>query len=190
MTAATGRLEPPVRLVVDDLVLRELLGADAADVALACQDVETQRWLPLPRAYTEATAAEFISSIAPAQQRGGDGVVRAVERGGRLVGCVDLKHTDWAARTTETGYWVAPWARRQRVGSTATRALASWALTSGGIERVELLAATGNRGSQRVAEAAGFVREGVARNAGYVHGGRVDLVVYSLIAGDLDQDSR
>ena len=31
----------------------------------------------------------------------------------------------------------------------------------------------------------GFRTEGVARSSGYVHGGRVDLVVYSLIRSDL-----
>jgi len=179
-----NRLDPPV-LVAGDLLLRELVGADASEVTLTCQDGETQRWLPLPNPYTEAVALEFITRIGPAQQASGDGVIRAVERDGRLVGCVDLKHTDWAARATETGYWVAPWARRKGVGSMATRALADWALTAGGLERVELLAATGNVGSQRVAERAGFVREGVARNAGYVHGGRVDLVVYSKIPSDI-----
>ena len=178
-------LEPP-RLIEDGIVLRDLVADDAIDVALACRDEEIQRWLPLPRAYSEKDAHEFIAEFAPAQQTAGDGVVRAIERDGQLAGVVDLKHTDWSAHTTETGYWVAPWARRQGVGSTATRLLARWALTAGGLERVELLAATGNVGSQRVAEAAGFVREGVARNAGYVHGGRVDLVVYSLIRADLE----
>ena len=59
-----------------------------------------------------------------------------------------------------------------------------------GFERMELRAATGNLASQRVAEKAGFVREGVARNAGRVHAGRVDLVVYSLTRADLGLEQR
>ncbi len=54
-----------------------------------------------------------------------------------------------------------------------------------GFERVELRAATGNLAAQRVAEKAGFQREGLARNAGFVPAGRVDLVVYSLVPADL-----
>ena len=46
-------------------------------------------------------------------------------------------------------------------------------------------AATGNAASRRVTEKAGFRAEGVARSAGYVHGGRVDLVIYSLVRSDL-----
>jgi len=48
------------------------------------------------------------------------------------------------------------------------------------MERVELTAATGNRASQRVAEKAGFEFEGVMRNAGYTHHGRVDLCLYAI----------
>jgi len=67
----------------------------------------------------------------------------------------------------------------------AVTQLASWALQEQRFDRVELRVATGNIPSRRVAEASGFVREGVLRNAGYVHAGRVDLIVYSLVPGDL-----
>ena len=48
-----------------------------------------------------------------------------------------------------------------------------------------LRAATDNVPSQRVAEKAGFTREGIARNAGVTNAGRVDLVVFSLIPADV-----
>lgn len=38
---------------------------------------------------------------------------------------------------------------------------------------------------QRSDPGAGFTFEGTARNAGVVHGARVDLAVYSLIPADL-----
>ena len=50
------------------------------------------------------------------------------------------------------------------------------------LPRVELLADVGNLGSQRVAERAGFVREGVARALRplpRVTQGRADMVVYA-----------
>jgi RimJ/RimL family protein N-acetyltransferase len=187
---ATTRLFPDdAVLTAEGFVLRPLCEADTADVARACADEVTQRWLPLPSPYTEEVARGFITEFAPAQQSGGAGIVRAVESAGRFVGCISLKETDWAERVTEIGYWVAPWARGLGVAGRATRLLAEWALSDQGLERVELLAATGNVASQRSAERAGFVREGVLRNAGHVHGGRVDLVVYSLIRADLDMGS-
>jgi len=48
-----------------------------------------------------------------------------------------------------------------------------------------LNSAAANHAALRVAKKAGFHREGVARAAGYVHGGRVDLVILSLIQEDL-----
>jgi RimJ/RimL family protein N-acetyltransferase len=63
--------------------------------------------------------------------------------------------------------------------------MAKWALIDLGLHRVELRIATGNAASLRVAEKAGFVREGIARSAGYVHTGRVDLAIFSLVQADL-----
>jgi len=174
-------------LAVGDLTLRPLSQSDADDIADACQDPETLRWLPIPRPYTLANAQWFIGTFAPTLRESGAGIVFAIESAGRLVGVIDLKHVNWAYRVAEVGYWVAPWARGRGVASRSTRALSEWAISDHGFERVELFAATGNIGSQRAAEKAGFVREGVARNAGYVHDGRVDLVLFSLVPDDLQR---
>jgi RimJ/RimL family protein N-acetyltransferase len=169
----------------EGFVLRPLHDDDVNDVLLAASDKLTQRWLPLPSPYTLDTARAFVSEFAPAMLESGLGIVRAIDVDDRLAGCIDLKHTDWRARTTEVGYWVAPWGRGNGLAGRATRVLAEWALLETGLERVELRAATGNVASQRAAETAGFAREGVLRNAGFTHEGRVDLAVYSLIRADL-----
>ena len=180
-----GPTLPDDRVVGHGLVLRALDETDIEAVAEACNDPETVRWLPLPRPYGRPEARWFIDIFAPTTRASGVGIVRAVAREGRLVGCVDVKRVDWAARTAEVGYWVAPWDRGSGTATSATRTISEWMLRDRGFERVELRAATGNLASQRVAEKAGFLREGVARNAGRVHGGRVDLVVYSLTRADL-----
>ena len=172
-------------LTLGELILRPFTMADADDVTEACQDAETLRWLPLPRPYTRANAEWFIGTFGPSQRESGAGIVFAIESAGRLAGAIDLKHVNWAAKVAEVGYWVAPWARGRGVASQATRALSQWAIREQGFERVELFAATGNAASQRVAEKAGFVREGVSRNAGCVNDRRADLVVFALVRQDL-----
>jgi RimJ/RimL family protein N-acetyltransferase len=186
MTAQDARRTfPETTLRAGDLTLRPLTAADAEDVVEACQDADTMRWLPLPRPYTRANADWFISTFGPDLRESGAGIVFAIQSAGRLAGVIDLKHVNWLAKVAEVGYWVAPWARARGVASGSTRALALWAIGSHGFERVELFAATGNAASQRAAEKAGFMREGIARNAGFVHDGRVDMVVFSLVPDDL-----
>ena len=176
---------PETTLTTGDLTLRPPTEADADDITKACQDEVILRWLPLPKPYTRANAGWFIGVYGPNLRESGGGVLFVIEAAGRLVGAIDLKQVDWMNKVAEVGYWVAPWARGHGVASEATRALTRWAIQENGFERVELLAATGNIASQRTAEKAGFVREGVARNGGYVHAGRVDMVVYSMVPDDL-----
>src|SRR5205823_14483834 len=103
----------------------------------------------------------------------------------RLVGCLWTKRTDWMARTTEVSLAVAPDARGFGVAPEAVDALAIALLLEHDFERVELRVVPGNLASRRVAEKAGFTYEGLLRNAGYVHSGRVDLEAWSLVAADL-----
>jgi ribosomal-protein-serine acetyltransferase len=158
---------------------------DVEDVTAGCRDEGTQRWLPLPTPYTPEVALAFIEETAPAMHARGAGLVRKIEVAGRLSGVIDLKDTDWRARVTEIGYWVAPWARGQGLAGRASRLLADWALTDQEMARVVIRTATGNVASQRAALSAGFTREGVARSAGIVHSGRVDLAIYGKITSDL-----
>ena len=167
-------------------MLRPLAEDDIDPVADACNDPETLRWLPLPRPYGRPEARWFIDIFAPTTRDSGAGIIRAIEREGRLVGCIDVKRVDWAARTAEVGYWVAPWGRgSRRRHERHPRDQRAGCCASRGSSGSSCARPTGNLASQRVAEKAGFVREGVARNAGRVHDGRVDLVVYSLTRADL-----
>lgn len=175
----------PTTLAGPDLTLRPLGPQDVDAVVAACADPQTQRWTSVPQPYERRHAQDFIEVAAPRALEENTGIVFALDDGSGLVGCLDLKNTDWTTRCTEVGYWVAPAARGRGLASAATRLLAEWAIRARLIERVELRAAPGNAASLAVAARAGFRREGVARNAGVVKGGRVDLVVFSLVSGDL-----
>ena len=180
---------PDVVITTDRLVLRPFRSSDAAAAYAAANDPVTQKWLPLPRPYTREVAADWVDRLSHQIRESGDGVVRAIEADGELAGCIDLKHTDWESRVTEIGYWSSPGWRGKGVMTEAAAGLARWALAEAGFERIEIRVAPGNAASLRVAEKAGFVREGVARNAGYTHDGRTDLVIFSLIPADLQRSA-
>ncbi|MFH7334162.1 GNAT family N-acetyltransferase [Streptomyces sp. KHY 26] len=183
---------PETVLHTDRLVLRPFTDADIEDTRASCADALTQRWLPLPRPYTSADATAWCTSVSHALRESGDGIHFAVTdaRTERLPGTVGLKKTDWRARVSEVGYRVSPWARGDGVAAEATRALARRLLADHRFERLELRAATADTASRRTAVTAGFHPEGILRNAGFVHDGRVDLVRFSLLPDDLRRPAR
>jgi RimJ/RimL family protein N-acetyltransferase len=92
---------------------------------------------------------------------------------------------DWDHRTAEIGYWVAPWARRNGSASRAAALLAPWAIKNLTFARIACDVDVDNVASQRVAERAGFTRDGVLRSMLEVKGRRWTLAAYSLTADDL-----
>jgi RimJ/RimL family protein N-acetyltransferase len=147
----------------DGLVtLRRWRSDDAAEVARACSDRETARWLPIPVPYALQAGQAYVDGIVPTQWADGTAANVAVvdAADGQLVGAVGLTLRDGLG---EVGYWTAPWARGRGVATRAAALHTAWGLEVLGLPRVELLTDVDNLASQRVAERAGFVREGVAR---------------------------
>lgn len=187
---STGPIMPSVILETERLVLRAFTENDVDDVLRAASDPLTQRWLPIPapgRPYTRSDAVTWCVDTAPATRATGDGQHWAAvcRRTGRYVGSFGVVRINWAARTTEIGYLMAPDARGRGLAPEAVVAVTHWVLLDQGFERIALKAATDNTASRRVAEKAGYVYEGIERNAMPLHRGRTDLAVYSVIRPDL-----
>lgn len=88
-------------------------------------------------------------------------------------------------RSAEIGYGVRGDERGKGFATEALAAVARWALTEAGIQRAWLTANTDNVASQRVADEAGFRREGTLRRAGKEDDGLHDLAVYSLLDDEI-----
>lgn len=170
----------------DGLLLRALTVDDVPRIAQACADPLTQRWLPIPRPYGLDDARLFVTRTAPQMHSSGRGIARAIDVDGRFAGVIDLRGPRWRAGSVEIGYWLHPDARGRGLAGRAAYLLATWAMANNGFHRVEARVATGNEASLRTLRGVGFVDEGVLRDAGYTHDGRVDLAVLSLVRGDVD----
>jgi RimJ/RimL family protein N-acetyltransferase len=180
---------PSPPLTDGEIVLRPWEPRDAPAVTAACQDPEIPRWTVVPYDYTERHAREFISNTATDLGSGRELALAVVDSEDRLLGAIGLSNFDWADLKGEIGYWIAAEARGRGIGARATRMLAVWALSRMGLERLELLANPDNEASQRLAERAGFTREGTLRRYRRRHGVREDLVMYSMLAEDLPREA-
>lgn len=116
--------------------------------------------------------------------RSGQGIHLAMRADGGIVGSISLFRADWDARTAEVGYGVHPAHRGRGYATEAVRALADRLLGEGVLRRMELRANSDNVASVRVAEKAGFVREGLLRGACYEQDGPYDLVVFGRLRDD------
>lgn len=133
--------------------LRPVTALDAGWIFDACQDSEIQRWTLVPRPYLLDHAEEFAS---------GGGIIEAQrwaicdrtapERG---LGVISIHRIE--DRNAEIGYWVAPWARGERVCARAVTEVISWSRLNTQAVSVSAKIASTNVASQRVVLAAGFL---------------------------------
>jgi RimJ/RimL family protein N-acetyltransferase len=181
------RIEFPVEGLSDGVVrIRMIADIDLEAITDACQDREISRYTTIPSPYRRHHAREW-------QQRAAAGMAAGTEIGAVVVdastdavlGSVGLHGIDPATGRCAGGYWVAREARGRGVATRAMRLLCGYAVREPGIERIELWIEPSNLASQRVAEAVGFRREGLMRSFMPIQGRRRDMLMYSLLPGDL-----
>ncbi|GLZ07740.1 hypothetical protein Acsp03_52060 [Actinomadura sp. NBRC 104412] len=106
---------------------------------------------------------------------------------GGLSGAIGIWGVDWAAGAAVCGYAIRPPERGRGLATDALRTLSRWALSEGGLRRLELRIREGNVPSLRVAEKSGFRHEGLLRSADRDPDGVIaDQHVFSLLAADLE----
>lgn len=141
-------------------------------------------WLPWCHAqYSVAEAMEWIRSRAPLAAEGREHTFAIVDTDGRLLGGCGLNQINRIHRFGNLGYWVRTSATRHGVATEAVRQVAQFAFRNTDLVRLEIVCAVGNDRSQRVAERAGAVREGILRHRLLLHGQAADAVMYSLVRG-------
>jgi RimJ/RimL family protein N-acetyltransferase len=142
-----------VRLEDGAIALRPLEEDDAPALALAIDDdPDLDRWTRIPFPYTEDHAREFIASTE-------ESAFAILDRtSGELLGGIGARVYDMAI--VEIGYWVKSDARGRGMATRALALIARFAFDELGAARVQLTTEPDNLASQRVAEKAGFTREG------------------------------
>jgi RimJ/RimL family protein N-acetyltransferase len=165
--------------------LRPWRDTDVDALVAACQDPEIGRWTAVPRPYSETDARAYLLYRYDAIHAGTAAPFAIVAAdGGRLLGSVALNQIEARHARSQVGYWLAAQARGEGHATRAVRTISAWGFAALGLERIELLAATGNAASQGVAQRAGFTREALLRSFMRGSEGREDMIAFGLLRGD------
>lgn len=165
-----------MRLEDGDVAVRPLFEADVPALAAAARDPLVPYYTHVPEDYTEEHAREFIA-------RGGNNYAIADADTDQILGVVGFLLMDQARGNF--GYWVGKDARGRGVATRALRLLTRWAAEEHGLARLQLIVEPENLASIRVAEKAGFRREGLLRSYIELRGARRDVYMYALLSEDL-----
>jgi RimJ/RimL family protein N-acetyltransferase len=177
---------PGEPLIDGETALRPWRDSDLEPLVLACQDPEISRWTRVPYPYGASDARAYLlqrhdtlhaGTVAPFA------IVSSADRD-HLLGSISLMRFSWQHARAEVGYWLAKNARGLGHATRAVRLISDWGFRHLGLERIDLMAATGNPASQRVAERCGFTREAVLRSYMPSKQGRQDMVAFGLLASD------
>jgi RimJ/RimL family protein N-acetyltransferase len=170
----------------DAIALRLPAERDIDAITAACQDPDIPRFTRIKSPYTREDGAEFVRSAAEHWRDHEHGLAFVITdvATDALLGSVGILLRA-QPEVAEIGYWVAREARRSGVATRAVRLVSRWALAELGFLRLELMTRTDNVASQGVAESAGFTREGTLRSYATLGCGLSDVVMFSLLPGDL-----
>jgi RimJ/RimL family protein N-acetyltransferase len=171
-----------VRLTDGAVVVRETHERDFEGVRVESADPETKRWLNVP-ADPDAAAREYLDwarTPDPARLC----LTIADPATDEYLGALIVFLTP-RTQIAEVGYGITPAARGRGVAGQAVSLVARWLFAERGVRRVELRTHPDNAASIRVAEKAGFVREGIERSSREINGTRYDVVCFSLLPDDL-----
>ena len=174
--------DPP--LADEVIALRSWRAEDVPALVSAMRDPSIAHWTFVPWPYSDGDARAFLARQGR-ERTAGASLALAIESASGppgLLGGIGIEPIDVPSGRGELGYWVDREARGRGIATRAVRLLSAWALAELRLHRLEILPFAGNAASERVAEHAGFRREGVLpshrlhRTTGEVR----DMTLFSL----------
>jgi RimJ/RimL family protein N-acetyltransferase len=179
-----GALAPPEPALADDSIrLEPLTQRHHAPMLALTLDDDVRRYTRLP---ADGVDGEFVTGWIGRYERGwedGSRVAFAIldGRSDEFLGFAAAVDLELEARQAELGYMILPAARGRGAATRALALLTRWCFDALGLERLELRIDPANEGSNRVAERAGYRREGVLRSLHLKDGVRSDVGVWSRL---------
>jgi RimJ/RimL family protein N-acetyltransferase len=168
------------------ITLRPPTRHDVTGILECRRDPQTARWFGVPQPYLREHALTHVERNVPGRwARGVEAVFAIADAADAYAGSVDLRIRPDDPGVGEIGIVVSPRSRGRGYAGAAVREICRWGFAELGLARIEWRAEVGNDASRRVAEKAGFMVEGLMRQALRTGGERRDCWVGSLVKGDL-----
>jgi len=164
----------------DGFLLRNLSRADADSLARYANNRNVWRNLRdvFPHPYSREDALGFIAFI----EAGSGENAFAIATGNEAIGVIGFHlEPDILRRSAEVGYWLGEpfWGRG--IMTRALNVVCDHVFRNYDVIRLSAPVFAWNAGSARVLEKAGFIREGVMRQAVYKDGEVTDLLIYGKL---------
>jgi len=169
----------------DDAIRLVPLTADhERAVATLVQDEAVVAFTRFPTEPSPGFAREWIGSYEEGRRYCTRAAFAIEAPDGTFLGVGLFPRIEREGRQAEIGYVIAPAARGRGVATRTLRLLTDWGFAELGLQRLELWIDVANPASERVAERAGYVREGVLRSCWVKEDMRADLGIWSRLRTD------
>lgn len=175
-------------MLCDQIAIRPYELSDANDVYLAINEslTEMKQWMPWCHSgYSVHDAINWIMEQDIRSERSLAHEFAIVGPEKQYLGGCGVNQINKEYRMANLGYWVRTSAAGQGIATRAVQLVSQWALTSTDLMRLELVIATTNIASQKVAEKAGASLEGLQRARLQLDGMPHDAMMYSIVRDDL-----
>ncbi len=172
-----------------EVYLKSPVTDDASEITRRADDYDIAyniaRWGSFPHPYTISDALSFIENAAKFQREGLEfhTAIRLVEDD-MLIGMIGLKQIDLKDKKAEIGYWIGKQFWGKGYGTQAASLMSGYGFGVLNLNRIYAKTFDFNRGSLRVLEKVGFVREGILKQDTYHKDRYVDEVLLGLLSKD------
>jgi RimJ/RimL family protein N-acetyltransferase len=156
-----------------------------SDLPMLYRWINDREQVLLNSTYRPVSETQHRQWFEQVQQRS-DGVIFAirVDHGARLIGTCQLHTIDRVNQSAELQIRIGEVAERGRgYGTDAVRHLVRFGFEDLNLHRIWLHVFSRNVAAQRAYEKAGFTREAIQREAAFIDGAYVDVVVMAILNG-------
>lgn len=160
---------------------------DADDLYEAVREsiAEASPWLSWCHAeFSVDDAWDWLEQRFEGAKEGAEHAFSIRDSEGAFVGGCGLDQLQPMHGSANLGYWIRSSRARRGLATAAVAKLVEFAFTETDLVRLEIVCSVANLGSQRVAEKAGAIREGVLRDKLWGVDGPSDAVMFALLRSE------